>query len=54
MLLEFINALLDSTKKDTEPFKKTKGNGKKKLTPKEKDKLEYELWVRAEEYEEEE
>lgn len=51
MLLEFINALLGNSKKVAGDIEKTKG--KKKLTPKEKDKLEYELWVRAEEYEEE-
>ncbi len=52
MLLEFINALPGDSKKDAGVIEKTKE--KKKLTPKEKDKLEYEFWVRAEEYEEEE
>ncbi len=51
MLLEFISALLGDTKKDAGVIENNKGN--KKLTPQEKDKLEYELWVRAEEYEEE-
>jgi hypothetical protein len=48
MLSGFLKVLLGESEKGTKHDK-----DKKKLTPKEKRKLEYELWVRAEEYEDE-
>lgn len=50
MLYGFLKALMGESKKETD----VKRKGKKKLTQKEKDALEYKLWVMAEEYEEEE
>jgi hypothetical protein len=47
MLFDFLNALTGESK-DTN---KAKGKGGKKLTQREKDRQEYQLWVRAEEYE---
>jgi hypothetical protein len=50
MLLKILEALLSSpNNRSTDAVKKA--TGKAKLTPKEKSRLEYELWVRAEEYE---
>lgn len=46
MLFRIIRAILGSAPEDEKPSKRP-------LTQKEKDKREYELWVRAEEYEEE-
>jgi hypothetical protein len=48
VLSGFLKALLKGSEKGTKHDKE-----KKKLTPKEKRRLEYELWVRAEEYEDE-
>jgi hypothetical protein len=48
MLSGFLKVLLGGSEKGKKSDKENK-----KLTPKEKRKLEYELWVRAEEYEDE-
>lgn len=50
MLYSLLKALIGEPQKEN----KNKKDRKKKLTPKEKDELEYKLWVMAEEYEEEE
>lgn len=48
MLYGFLKALMGESKKEVDVKRK------KKLTQKEKDELEYKLWVMAEEFEEEE
>lgn len=50
MLYSFFKALMGESKKEVD-IKRTR---KKKLTQKEKDELEYKLWVMAEEFKEEE
>lgn len=49
MLYSLFKALLGDSKKEVNVRK----TGKEKLTQKEKDELEYNLWVMAEEYKEE-
>ena len=48
MLFELLNALMGESKKEADVKRK------RKPTQKEKDELEYKLWVMAEEYKEEE
>lgn len=50
MLYGFLKSLMGESKKEAD----VKRKGKKKLTQKEKDELEYKLWVMAEEFKEEE
>lgn len=52
MLFELLNALMGESKKEADVKRDVRRKGKP--TQKEKDELEYKLWVMAEEYKEEE
>ena len=54
MLFKILHSLLVDSNQNKQEISSNMKKDKKKLTPQEKSKLEYELWVRAEEYEEEE